>query len=449
MNMLTRRQFVSSLAAGLLWPQKPENMIVRSVRPEDLEMPLSGFLDFITPIDKFFVRTHVAVPKVELADWRLKVEGHVANPMVFSMDALRKMPPVELISVLECSGNGRSFYEPPVPGLQWQNGAVGNGRWRGARLADVLKHAGVKAGAVEVLFDGADVPLGLMEDFQRSIPLKKALDPNTILAYEMNGETLPVKHGYPLRCVVPGWAGNSWIKWVTAIRVLNEPANGFWMKNAYLYPEKPVVSGSAVPPETMRPVTSLRVKSIIGSPRNLNDVEIGKAASVTGAAWSGDAGPVVGVDVSLDAGRTWKPARLTGQATRFGWRLWKYSWIPQDERFYRILARARDASGDAQPVIPEWNPSGYLWNVVPRVEVESVKNVRTGNVIADGVRPPAPESLSGCLVCHGRDVIEQQRLTRQQWNREVTKMINWGAKPILGSDLETLLDYLLKIAGPR
>ena len=161
------------------------------------------------------------------------------------------------------------------------------------------------------------------------------------------------------------------------MRVLTEAASGFWMKQAYLYPEKPVLPGNAVRPETMHPVTSLRVKSVIAFPKHLNDVEVGKSAVVSGAAWSGDRGPVVGVDVSLDAGRSWKPARLTGQATRFGWRTWEYPWTPPDERLYRILARARDASGDTQPLVPEWNPSGYLWNVVPRVEVESVKTVRT------------------------------------------------------------------------
>ena len=190
----------------------------------------------------------------------------MAAPLTLGMEDLKKLPAVELVSVVECAGNGRGFYEPPVPGLQWANGSVGNARWRGVRLADVLKRAGIRDSAKEILFDGADVPLGTMPDFQRSIPVKKALDSNTLLAYEMNGETLPVKHGFPLRVVAPGWASDSWTKWLTSIRVLDKEHDGFWMKSAYRHPGKPVAPGTAVPPEQMQPVTSLRVKSVIASP---------------------------------------------------------------------------------------------------------------------------------------------------------------------------------------
>jgi len=410
-------------------------MTVRSVRPEDLEMPLSGFADFITPIEMFFVRTHVAVPRVEIAEWRLKVEGHVSTPLTLSMDDLQKMPPAELVGVLECSGNGRSFYEPPVAGLQWANGAVGNGRWRGVRLADVLERAGVKAGAVEVLFDGADVPLGTMADFQRSIPMRKALHRDTLLAYSMNGEALPVKHGFPLRAVVPGWAGSSWIKWVTTVRVLNEPFGGFWMKNAYLHPGKPVAPGTVVPPEAMSPVTSLRVKSVIAGAQ-----VVGTRSVVRGAAWSGEAAPVAAVDVSVDQGRSWKPARLGGDATRYGWRLWEFSWTPSGDRHTTVLARARDAGGDVQPLVPEWNPSGYLWNAV--VAPPAAPDA------AAAVVPPPAGFRETCVTCHQDDVIRQQRLTRAQWDREINKMVGWGAR-VRPEDRETFLDYLLKLAGPR
>ena len=199
---LPRRHFFFVIAGALLQPatdRAQRDMLVRSARPEDLEMPLSGFSDYITPIERFFVRTHVPAPRVDLNDWRLKVDGEVATPLTLTIDDVRRLPAVELVSVLECAGNGRGFYEPSMPGLQWANGAVGNGRWRGVRLADILKRAGVKESAQEVLFNGADVPLGTMPDFQRSIPITKALDARTILAYEMNGETLPVKHGFPLR----------------------------------------------------------------------------------------------------------------------------------------------------------------------------------------------------------------------------------------------------------
>ena len=356
--ILSRRLFLSMAAASLAWPQASvdqSELIVRARRPEDLEMSNSDFSEFITPVDRFFVRTHVDVPNVDLATWRLKIDGNVSTPLDLSMDDLRKMPSFELPAVLECAGNGRSFYEPSVAGLQWINGAVGNGSWKGVRLRDLLDRAHIKPGSVETLFDGADVPIGSMPDFQRSIPLNKAQDPNTILAYNMNGQMLPVKHGFPLRAVVPGWAGNSWVKWLTNVRVLTEPANGFWMKNAYLYPSAPVAPGSTPPSDVMKPVTSLRVKTVIASPANGSAVDVGKPVAVAGAAWSGDAGNVVAVDVSVDRGRTWKPARLAGSATAFGWRLWNFTWTPSREGYYTVLARARDSRGDVQPSVQEWN----------------------------------------------------------------------------------------------
>lgn len=414
-------------AGGLLWLQKRGDMIVRSTRPEDLEMPPAGFESFITPIDRFFVRTHVAAPTVNVAQWRLKVEGHVATPLTLTMEELRRMPSTEVVSVLECAGNGRSNYDPPVPGVQWANGAVGNGRWRGVRLADVLRRAGVQQGAVEILFDGADVAIGTMPDFQRTVPMKKALHPATLLAYEMNGETLPVKHGFPLRAVVPGWAGDSWCKWVTSIRVLNEEFTGFWMKNAYVHPGKPVAPGTIVPPESMQPVTSLRVKSVISSYAN---------GVVQGAAWSGDSGPVTRVDVSVDDGRMWKAARLSGEATTFGWRLWEFRWTPSAERPRTILARARDRAGNVQPMAQEWNPSGYLWNVVARAERNPLADPSLG-----GSAAAPPSFRASCLVCHDDDIIRQQRLTREQWERELNKMIGWGAR-VAPEDRAALLDYL-------
>src|SRR5690348_10232585 len=165
---LARRNFFLVAAGALLHGEErvKRDMLVRSTRPEDLEMPLSGFSDYITPIEHFFVRTHVYVPTVDVKEWRLKVEGEVATPLTLTIDDLKKLPAVDLVGVVECAGNGRGLFEPPVPGAQWSAGAVGNARWRGARLADVLKRAGIKESAREILFDGADVPLGTMPDFQ-------------------------------------------------------------------------------------------------------------------------------------------------------------------------------------------------------------------------------------------------------------------------------------------
>jgi hypothetical protein len=368
------------------------------------------------------------------------------------MEDLKKLPPVELVSVVECAGNGRGFYEPSVPGLQWANGSVGNARWRGVRLADVLKRAGVKESAREILFDGADVPLGTMPDFQRSIPVKKALDRNTVLAYEMNGETLPVKHGFPLRVVAPGWASDSWVKWLTSIRVLDKEHDGFWMKSAYRHPGKPVAPGTPVPPDQMQPVTSLRVKSVIATPVDGSQALIGRSIAIRGVAWSGDAGPVTAVDVSVDGGRSWNPAALReGQRTQFGWRQWEFNWTPSQDAYYTILARARDAAGNTQPLDQEWNPSGYGWNVVQRVHVDVVAGL---SAIVQPTQPSSPSTTppvgfkNTCLVCHEDDVIRQQRLTRAQWDRELKKMTGWGA-PVKDEEREGFLDYLFANYSPR
>ncbi len=454
--MLTRRHFVLLTAGAFFQPgprQAVPEMVVRSTRPEDLEMPLEGFSDYITPLDRFFVRTHVYAPRIDPSEWRLQVDGDVDTPLTMTLADVRRMPAAELVSVLECAGNGRGFYEPSVPGLQWGHGGIGNGRWRGVRLADVLRRAGVRATATEVLFNGADVPLGTMPDFQRSIPVTKALDSSTLLAYQMNGETLPVKHGFPLRVVVPGWAGDSWMKWVTSISVLNREHDGFWMARAYRHPGKPVPPGAAIPPEQMQPVTSLRVKSVIAAPVDGSQLLNREPVVVRGAAWSGDAGPVTAADVSVDGGRTWMAARLQrNQQTKFGWRLWELAWTPSREAYYTILARARDAAGNTQPFDQEWNPSGYGWNVIPRVGVNVVNGpppeATPIPVAAPGTLASPPGFKNACLACHEDDVIRQQRLTRAQWDAEINKMIGWGAK-VGDQDRKAVLDYLAGSYGPR
>ena len=452
---LSRRHFLLLSAAALLQPGSAggkRDMLVRSSRPQDLEMPVSGFTDYITPIDRFFVRSHVYAPRIEINEWRLTIAGDVMNPLTLTMDDVRRLPSTEVVSVLECAGNGRGFYEPSMPGLQWGHGAVGNGRWRGVRLADVLKRAGLKTSAKEILFNGGDAPIGTMPDFARSIPVARALHASTLLAYEMNGVTLPIEHGFPLRVVVPGWAGDSWIKWVTSITVLDREHDGFWMARAYRHPGRPVQPGTTVAPELMRPVTSLRVKSVIADPIEGATPVVGRPLTIRGAAWSGDAGPIAGVDVSVDSGRTWTAATMQrDQRTEFGWRLWEYRWTPTRAAFHTVLARARDAAGNTQPLEQEWNPSGYGWNVVPRVGVNVVETVP---VQAPQVATPSPAIeppsafRNACRACHDEDVIRQQRLTRAQWDAEINKMTGWGAK-VPDQDRSALLDYLAGRYGPR
>jgi DMSO/TMAO reductase YedYZ molybdopterin-dependent catalytic subunit len=288
---LSRRQLfflaASGTAIGLPGQDGKKNMIVRSARPEDFEMPLDGFDTWITPVERFFVRSHHYNAKVDLASWRLRLEGHLQNPLSLDMAELKKLPRLELVSVLECAGNGRSFYNPGIAGMQWRYGAVGNARWAGVRLGDLLKKAGLKPGAKEVLFNGADVPVGAMPEFIRSIPLAKALHADTLLAYEMNGQPLPESHGFPLRLVAPGWAGDSWVKWVTHIQVLDREYDGFFMKTAYRRPPLPVAPGSSVDPAQMVPVTDLHPKSVIASPVQGQKFGGGQVG-IRGVAWAGE-----------------------------------------------------------------------------------------------------------------------------------------------------------------
>ena len=190
----------------------------------------------------------------------------------------------DLVGVLECAGNGRRFYEPHMAGAQWAFGSVGNGRWTGVRLRDVLEKAGIQSSAKEILCDGADVPLGTMPDFQRTITVAKALHPDTLLAYQMNGQPLPMEHGFPLRVVAPGWAGDSWVKWLQHIEVLDHEFEGFWMKSAYRHPTHPVAPGTAVDLSEMVPVTDLGVKSVIAAPTGWKRPSPG-LVRIQGTAW--------------------------------------------------------------------------------------------------------------------------------------------------------------------
>lgn len=441
---ITRRKLFASAATAVLSGMlgaadraDQSRMIVRSPRPEDLEMPLDGFQDWITPIDRFFVRCHTYTPTVNLAEWTLKIDGKVDRPTTMNMADLKKLPRVELVSVLECAGNGRSFYEPRVAGTQWAFGSVGNGRWTGVRLRDVLQKAGIQSSAREILLDGADVPLGKMPDFQRSVTTAKALHPDTLLAYEMNGQTLPVEHGFPLRVVAPGWASDSWVKWLQHIEVLDHEFDGFWMKSAYRHPPRPVEPGTAVNAADMVPVTDLNVKSVIASPTAWARPG---SVRVQGAAWS-NSSPVAKVAVSTDGGKTWTPAKLGGRPTQYGWRLWQLDWKAAEGE-YKLISRATNMAGQSQPLSEEWNPSGYLWNVAQPVNVTVAAKAPATPEQPSPAAATAPSALkTACLGCHDEHMMQHQHLTRAQWDREIDKMTGWSA-PTKPQDREAILDYL-------
>jgi sulfite oxidase len=439
---LSRRSFFRLLSAApaLAARAADPGLIIRSHNPEDFEMPLDGFTTWITPADRFFVRTHLYKPTVDANQWKLSVKGLVGNALTLDMAEVRKLPRVELVSVLECAGNGRSFYQPTVTGMQWRYGAVGNARWAGVRLADVLRKAGLKTSAKEILFNGADVPMGTMPDFVRTVPVAKAMHPDTLLAYEMNGQPLPGSHGFPLRLIVPGWAGDSWVKWVTDIEARDQEFDGFFMKTAYRRPVRTVMPGAAVDPADMTPVTGIRPKSVIATPREGQKFGPGPV-TIRGAAWAGES-PVASVNVSTDNGRTWRAARLGADQAKYAWRLWDYTWTPPRPGSYVLMAQVADAAGEKQPLAEDWNPSGYLYNVVHQVRVDVDASAASAPEPPAREIPPFPPKVkAACLPCHAEEMVAGQKLTKGQWEREVDKMVRWGAQ-VKPEDREALIDFL-------
>ena len=346
-------------------------LTTRVTRPYDAETPVREFTSYLTPNHRFFVRSHFGPPAPELiaeANWRLRVGGLVAQPQELTLADLRRFERVTVTAVVQCSGNGRAFHRPKVPGVQWARGAVGNAQWTGARLRDVLAAAGVRDQAKHVQLQGADRPaVSSVPWFTRSIPLEKALHPDTLLAYEMNGRPLPLLHGAPLRVITPGWMADSCMKWLTDITLQKDEAKGYYMQTAYRVPVTAIQPHSGLPGTSMVPVEGMVVKSLIAAPEDGASLGQGPV-TVQGVAWSGEV-PVAKVEVSFDGGRTWEPARFVGDDEPYAWRQWQALWKPASSGSVTICCRAIDANGQAQPETAPWNPSGFLWNGWDRVTV--------------------------------------------------------------------------------
>lgn len=340
-----------------------------SVRPPDYETPVALLDRFLTPLDAFFVRCHMPVPAdTAEAGWSLAVDGDVTSPLALSVADLKQLPRASVTVTLECAGNGRAFFDPPVAGIQWRKGAVGTATWAGARLSDVLKKAGASPAATYVWAAGADRPMGTQPPFVRQVPMAKALHPDTIVAWAMNDQPIPAAHGAPLRLVVPGWEGAYAIKWLTRLTVALKEHDGFWVATGYRYPTRRVAPGAAVDPKDMAPLTGLVVKSLITAPLDGAVVAPGPV-TVAGFAWAGETG-IQRVDVSTDNGATWTPATLVGQPVPYAWRRFEFTFQATRQDSHTILSRATDAKGQAQPIVPPWNPSGYLWNAPDQIRIE-------------------------------------------------------------------------------
>jgi len=335
------------------------------VRPEDLEMPLEGFSDFITPLDRFFVRTHVYTPRIDLSEWRLQVDGHVGAPLTMTLEDVRRMPAVELVGVLECAGNGRLEVRPLPVGEPWGDNAVSTARWKGVLLHEVLAQAQPAADAVEVLFRGADSGAyhlaSVLEDtdqgnlvFERSLAAELATDPaaDIVIAYEMNGEPLRPDHGAPFRIVVPHWYAVASVKWLKQIEVLTEPFRGEFQTGHYVFewPDRP-----------HEPVTLMRVRARVTDPAPSSTVAAGPYA-IRGKAWSGT-GPITKVELSFTGDSPWEEAVVDAPAGPYQWQDWTFTWEAEVGR-HSIRARATDAAGNVQPDVPVWNRLGYGNNAV-------------------------------------------------------------------------------------
>jgi DMSO/TMAO reductase YedYZ molybdopterin-dependent catalytic subunit len=366
---LSRRRFLG-VAAGITAvaavPSGRKRLIQMNGYPIDAETPLDELTTYITPNDLFFVRSHWNPTMPDRKTWALTIDGEVEKPLRLTAADLAKMPQASATCVLQCAGNGRSLHKPVVPGVQWGQGAVGNARWTGVRVRDLLERAGVKPGARHVHTFGSDDPPFQVPAFHRSVEIEKLLA-DGIVATAMNGVPLPPAHGAPARLVVPGWAGDHWMKWLTRLSPQPEPQKGFYMDVAYRYPKNPGAPGVAFKPDEMEPVTSLFVKSNVTEAPS--EARVGSPVTLRGFALSG-APDVTRVEVSDDDGAHWSPAELGSEHDPYAWRRWSFQYTPRAAGTATLWVRATDSKGVVQPKDAVWNQSGYLYNAWPSASFE-------------------------------------------------------------------------------
>jgi len=360
----------ASASLDALPGKKP--LIKLSYRPPNYETPIEYFRTPITPNDAFFVRYHLSdIPEVDARTWKLVAGGEGANRRAeLNFDDLKRMPAFEVVAVNQCSGNRRGLFNPHVPGVEWGYGAMGCARWRGARLKDVLDKVGVKKEVIEIVFDGADGPVvDKTPDFIKSIPVWKAMEETTLIAYEMNGQPLPHFNGFPARIVVPGWTGVYWMKHVTSIQAATKPERGFWMNPAYRIPIGKFPSVSRFTTQdtaTNTPITEMMVNSLITSHADGAPVRAGATVSVGGIAWDGGYGIRV-VEVSTDGGKSWTAASLGEDLGRFAFRSFGFPFKPSAKGKQTVMARATNRVGQTQTAELIHNPAGYHHNVIHSV----------------------------------------------------------------------------------
>jgi len=372
---MTELPFVNGQRKLVAYPEK-RPLIVLTSRPPQLETPFEVFNEgVITPNDAFFVRYHNAgLPgEVDADKHVIKIGGGgVGKPYALTMAALKSdFKPVEMVAVNQCSGNSRGFFNPRVTGGQLANGAMGNARWVGVPLKDVLARAELKNTAREVTFNGLDIALFGGGDFVKSLQLNHAMDGEVMLAYQMNGADIPMLNGYPVKLIVPGFYGTYWVKHLSEIEVVEQPFEGFWMKPAYRVPDNDcacVEPGTA--PTATRPIGRFNVRSFITSVPDGGRLRAGQQTVVRGIAFDGGQG-VREVAYSTDGGQSWRGATLGADLGRYSFREFTFGFTP-DKGAHDLRVRAWNRSGQSQPMEALWQPAGYMRNVVESVKITAV-----------------------------------------------------------------------------
>ncbi len=362
---------------GFEIPGKHAGLVVLNDKPWNAETPPHLLNDPITPAHKFFVRNNGLVPEnINRNNWTLTLEGEsVEKPVTFTLSDLKAtFKPYTYQLVLECGGNGRSEFNPPAKGNQWSVGAVGCAAWTGVRLKDVLEHVGVKPDAVYIGYYGKDLHLSRDPNkvvISRGVPMHKAMEEESLIAWSMNGEDLPLANGYPLRLVFGGWPASTSGKWLYKIAVRNKVHDGPKMTGtAYRVPCNPVAPGQKVADEDMCIIEGMPVKSLITYPKTGAIIGAERLLKVNGHAWAGDLS-VAEMHISIDFGSTWQKCTLGPPANRLAWQQWKAEVKFPERGYYEVWARATDSRGRAQPmVVPGWNPKGYLNNACHRIAVK-------------------------------------------------------------------------------
>ena len=363
--------------APFSYPGKDEGLTLLGDRPLVAETPAHLLDDDTTPISKFFIRCNGQVPEpaTDVDGWKLTIDGEVEAPLEITLKELKeRFKPKTFRMVLECGGNGRSFFQPPARGNQWTNGGAGCAEWTGVPLAEVLNAVKVKSSAKYTAHVGADPHLSgdtQKLSLSRGMPVAKAMEEHTLLVFAMNGEPLPNVHGGPLRLVVPGWPASLSHKWLTKITLRDKEHDGQGMTgHSYRLPSKPLIPGSKGDGVAFDILESMPVRAVVTSPANGSRMPAGgRSVTLRGAAWGGDVA-VGRVDVTIDGGQTWIAAKLQPVKNRYDWNRWTAEVKLPADGYYEIFARATDANGKAQPTLAtNWNPQGYGGNAQHRIAI--------------------------------------------------------------------------------